>query len=1509
MPQTYLPSATGACRKFARFLLLIALVALPGWAGATAWTTTGPGTVNTLSNWTNGTTSPTSFTTPGDTWTINHNMTLPSGATWVVGTGIGTPSMLTIGTAGVLTQSGTVTTGIITVFGDMNLNGGTCLFTATSGAQNINIHGNFTINGGRFVQTGNGTDRRVVIDGNLTMNSGVISSSGTTPLFKLEILGNATINGDTVATKYLTMRVHGNYTINNGYISKSDNDTTIVDGNFVMNDGMIAATGYMVMEVMNNATITCDTISNRRAKVTVHGNYVLNGTYLKKYNNFDTTTIFGNCDISNSTISITGNSPSIVYNVQSNATITSSEIVGTGNGPSFKVAASGNVLSTASTYSISGTVPKISVKSNHFDMNGGLFFISATSGIIDLDVFGNFSMNNATMGVSGTSCGVRGKIMGNSIITGTSAMTNTSSSFNTIHFASASGTMLIANTSSGLWSKTLFYVDTGCSAQLINNFSMATGGSPNCGLRVDGTLTCPAGYAVGGTGIFQLNGSGTLKIASTGGINGNITTTGTINLVPAANYIFDGSSAQVTGTLLPANLTAPGSLVINNSAGVTLSQTTATTGTLSLASGVLYTGSNIIATPGTATAVTGAGAGNFVNGTLRKTVSGLSSALYEVGSGSYTPMSLTFDAPATTGSIAVKCTSGMHPAIATSGILTTNAVDRYWTITSYSVAGLATITPIATYNAANILGGSNASFATQKYTAGAWLPAALATTNTTAPYTSASSAVALTDLNGDYVYGNDCGAPITGSTSICTVGSTTALSNAIASGTWSSGNPAVATVSATGVVTGIATGTAVILYTTPLCSVGAVVYVGVPAITGTGSICPATTTTLSNSQPGGVWSSSTPAVATISAAGVVTGMAPGTTIISYTVGTCSPATMVVTVTGATTIAGPTSIFTGASATLTASIGGGTWASSNPIVATVSSTGIMAGYAPGTATITYALGACIATHTVTVDYSYTIVADSIYKPTDTLCNTPRFYVKVSGVSPLLRLKTYYGDGSKDTILFTSVGSFAHAYATHAYACAGNYTVKQVVYLAGTPKDSITFNYHHSGCNNMRIRLFVDNNLNCTRDGSELLNSASMLVRIDSNGIAIDTLSLTTGLNYKTFGGVGTVYGFSVLPSAGLYATCASTVYDTIRAGVGSYPAKTIALACTGSSSFDHEVFTAIPITAANTMRGNIYVRNNYCMPTDATVVFTYTPLYTTLMSATPTATSTPGTLTWDLTGLSMSTGIRSLNFNVRALPGALLTVGSTITETTTVNPIIWDNDTSNNVVIDVDTVTGPYDPNNVEVKPAGCFTNADTLFQYTINFENMGNDTAHNVAIMDTLSDNVDISSLRVLIASADMDVQVYQEGIYNIARFDFPNINLPDTSHHGLSSGAVIFSIKPKPGLPDGTAIWNRAGIYFDYADVVITNTAITTKGCPTVHTAITAANDAVRIHPNPTNGELTIEAATTIYYIEITNMVGQTVYSTQPQKPTAHVRVDDLTPGMYMIRVNDTMIRKFVKK
>jgi len=139
-------------------------------------------------------------------------------------------------------------------------------------------------------------------------------------------------------------------------------------------------------------------------------------------------------------------------------------------------------------------------------------------------------------------------------------------------------------------------------------------------------------------------------------------------------------------------------------------------------------------------------------------------------------------------------------------------------------------------------------------------------------------------------------APITGPSTMCG-GTTITLADATIGGVWSCSAPSIVAVgSATGVVTAVSTGVVTVTYT-----IGGGGYATHPVtvyplpspISGASSVCVGGSITLAASG-GGTWSVSSPSV-TISAGGVVTGVAAGVTTITYTLSTGCASVMIMTV--------------------------------------------------------------------------------------------------------------------------------------------------------------------------------------------------------------------------------------------------------------------------------------------------------------------------------------------------------------------------------------------------------------------------------------------------------------------------------------------------------------------------------------------------------------------------------------------------------------------------------------
>ncbi len=228
---------------------------------------------------------------------------------------------------------------------------------------------------------------------------------------------------------------------------------------------------------------------------------------------------------------------------------------------------------------------------------------------------------------------------------------------------------------------------------------------------------------------------------------------------------------------------------------------------------------------------------------------------------------------------------------------------------------------------------------------------------------------------------------INGPTTLC-AGATTLYTDTAVGGTWISSNTALATVDAAGNVTGVSPGLVNIYYavanacgsTNVTIAVTIITTPGTGTITGATTICQGTTTTLADTASGGVWTSSNNAVATVSSTGVVTGVSGGGVTISYGLtNTCGTAYATHSMTinplpNAGAVGGGTTLCIGGSATMTETVGGGTWSSSNAAVATIGTTGVVTALAGGTATISYtvvnACGPASATATIIVRFPTT-----------------------------------------------------------------------------------------------------------------------------------------------------------------------------------------------------------------------------------------------------------------------------------------------------------------------------------------------------------------------------------------------------------------------------------------------------------------------------------------------------------------------------------------------------------
>jgi len=130
-------------------------------------------------------------------------------------------------------------------------------------------------------------------------------------------------------------------------------------------------------------------------------------------------------------------------------------------------------------------------------------------------------------------------------------------------------------------------VTVGETGLLVLNNNLNLDQSP---LIINGLLDAST-FSVSGDSTFTLNSSGILRTGNILGLDGTILMTDIITLSPAADYAFNGTIAQVTGSILPTEISD--GLFIINDAGVTLSDSTMISGGnsgLVLNNGRLFTG-------------------------------------------------------------------------------------------------------------------------------------------------------------------------------------------------------------------------------------------------------------------------------------------------------------------------------------------------------------------------------------------------------------------------------------------------------------------------------------------------------------------------------------------------------------------------------------------------------------------------------------------------------------------------------------------------------------------------------------------------------------------------------------------------------------------------------------------------------------------------------------------------------------------------------------------------------
>lgn len=514
--------------------------------------------------------------------------------------------------------------------------------------------------------------------------------------------------------------------------------------------------------------------------------------------------------------------------------------------------------------------------------------------------------------------------------------------------------------------------------------------------------------------------------------------------------------------------------------------------------------------------------------------------------------------------------------------------------------------------------------------------------------------------------------------------------------------------------------------------------------------------------------------------------------------------------------------------------------------------------------------------------------------------------LSAAGSNLSLMTYWGDGSStNTVPQTSQTT---VWQQHKYTNVGTYTIKNVLWLSGTPIDSAISTYS-SYCSYIYISKYLDNNTNCVYDNGDKPVFDATQFEVDSAGTIIDTLTAYHSLYYKAK--PGTIYKFKAfnLP-LGVSATCPSNAILTVTAPSSNNSISTVmGLQCGSTSQFDLGVRLTGQFRPVATSRLIIYAYNLGCGAKNGVLTVQLSNKYVYKNASVTPANVSGNTITWNINNLSISNNA-TIYLYADTATGANVKLDDTICNSAIITPTSGDVNTANNALTQCDKVQASWDPNDKHVYPAGDIA-PGTKLTYTINFENLGNDTAFNIYIMDTLSNRLDAGSLQVLSSShAASHVMLDGPGGQKIVRFDFKDIHLPDKNSPDFNKGFVQFTINVKNGLAPLTYINNRAGIYFDINPVVITNYAV--NRISPVSVSDVAINNQATVYPNPVTDVLTIQTDKGGYdFLRLLNSMGQVVAQQSISNNTTTISMKQLPTGIYYLQLtgkNNTITQKIEK-
>jgi uncharacterized repeat protein (TIGR01451 family) len=237
-------------------------------------------------------------------------------------------------------------------------------------------------------------------------------------------------------------------------------------------------------------------------------------------------------------------------------------------------------------------------------------------------------------------------------------------------------------------------------------------------------------------------------------------------------------------------------------------------------------------------------------------------------------------------------------------------------------------------------------------------------------------------------------------------------------------------------------------------------------------------------------------------------------------------------------------------------------------------------------------------------------------------------------------------------------------------------------------------------------------------------------------------------------------------------------------------------------------------------------NNYgTVAADGSIVFDFTNMPGVTVQNAAGGVVAGTTITWDVASINI---FNQQCFTVSFLVNQGTTVGTSLNPIVSIiiDPLLTDNNLTNNSNSHTHSVVSSYDPNDKTVDfPVVNYTEIPegegVQLEYLIRFQNTGNAPANFVRVIDALPELLDINSIHMISASHNYELIVPAP---NVLEWFFEDIMLPDsTTDEQGSHGFIHFRINTIANVELEDIIENNASIYFDFNAPIITDYAVTT--------------------------------------------------------------------------------------